>query len=130
MEKKLTFNSQDIINEQIEKESYGYSIEQVNKFLDVVAQDYEKFHEVEKELLTKISSLKDRLDIMEKDLRKAKNSKEALKTELDEIRKGGATDYSTVLKRIASSESNVSKLEIEINSKLDKILKTLPQSEK
>ena len=51
MEKKLTFNSDAIINEKLPKETYGYAIEHVNKFLDVVAHDYEKFEEIEEKHL-------------------------------------------------------------------------------
>ncbi len=123
MENKILLTSDIIRNKPFAKESLGYSIEEINKFLDVVANDYDQFEDTVKELEKIIQDQKTRIKKLEQDYTNISLAKRTAESELVQLQKGGLSDFGSVLKRINSMEENQNQLaEIitKISEKLEK----------
>ena len=100
---KITLMPQDILEKDFKIDTRGYRLKEVDQFLDVIIEDYEKFLEIinnlEKEkadLLAEIMNLKQEL----------RNSKLSVQVASDSVSRGEVTNVD-ILKRLSQLEKMV-----------------------
>lgn len=103
--KKLNLTPEEIYNKQFQVDFKGYSLVEVDTYLDLILQDYQLMEENVQELLDLVAKLQDQVKELQK-----KNVELEGKTRVIDLSK--TTQYSSVdiLKRI-------SRLEEQINNK-------------
>ena len=100
---KITLMPQDILEKDFKIDTRGYRLKEVDQFLDVIIEDYEKFLEIinnlEKEkadLLAEIMNLKQEL----------RNSKLSVQVASDSVSRGEVTNID-VMRRLSQLEKMV-----------------------
>ena len=99
---KLELTPEKILNMQFDVDFKGYSANEVDSFLDVVLEDYQKMEENVQELLDLVSSLQDEVKQLHSENVSLAGKQRALDL-------GNTTSYSSVdlLKRISRLEEQV-----------------------
>lgn len=90
---KVKLTAKDILEKEFKTGMKGYKQEEVDKFLDLIIQDYETFHQVIEEL-------------QQENLRLKKQIEEMPKRQLPTQAQVGTTNFD-ILKRISNLEKHV-----------------------
>lgn len=103
---KLT--EKDIFDKEFEVEHKGYKVEEVDSFLDKIAEDYKMFNEVLEKKDKKLKQLKDEFDQNKKEHEKVMSYLKMSKNEIEQLTKSGL-DNIGIIKRLANLEQNLKK---------------------
>ncbi len=98
-QEKINLTSKEILEKDFKVDTMGYSRPEVDKFLDVIIQDYEQFKNFIKELESEKKSLIEDNIILKQEIR-------SLKTKLDVLKEnsGSETTNADLLRRISNLE--------------------------
>ena len=93
MQEKISLTPQDILSKEFKIDMRGYSLKEVDSFLDTIIGDYEQFNEIIKnyeqekaEMLKEIMNLKQELRNIKMSIDVAKNGEKEV-TNLDVLRR-------------------------------------------
>ena len=104
---RISLSGKEILEKEFKIDARGYRLQEVDKFLDIIIQDYNEFNNIIKELAIKNNSLTEENDKLKSEIRDLKSNLEALKhsekevTNVDLIRR-----VSQLEKIILGSENN------------------------
>lgn len=96
---RLNLTQKDILEKQFKFDTKGYRAQEVDKFLDLIMQDYET-------LLSRIDKKEEELKELLEDNVRLQQENRTLKTKLDYIKNNSSSDVTNVdlLRRISSLE--------------------------
>ncbi|AGR41963.1 DivIVA domain-containing protein [Spiroplasma diminutum] len=100
---KLT--KQDIINKDFEVEFKGYKVEEVDSFLDIIAEDYKVFTEREIKREEKITALEENVNRLSNELTQTLATLKLSESQMDALARAGLNS-SDLIKRIANLEKD------------------------
>lgn len=98
-QERILLTSKDILEKDFKIDTRGYRPQEVDKFLDVIIRDYEEFFNIIKEIEN------EKKDLIEDNI-KLKQEIRSLRTKLDVLRDGNASDVSNsdLLRRLSNLE--------------------------
>ena len=98
-QERILLTGKDILEKEFKIDTRGYRPQEVDKYLDVIIRDYEKFFSIIKELEN------EKKELLEDNIR-LKQEIRSLKTKLDVIKEGSNNDISNVdlLRRLSNLE--------------------------
>lgn len=82
---RITLSSAEIFEKEFKIDARGYRLQEVDKFLDIVIQDYNEYNSIIKELAIKNNKLLEENDELKTEIRNLKSDMEALKYSEKEI---------------------------------------------
>ena len=104
---RISLSSKEILEKEFKIDARGYRLQEVDKYLDTIIQDYNEFNNIIKELAIKNNSLAEENENLKNEIRDLRSNLEALKhsekevTNMDLIRR-----VSQLEKIILGSENN------------------------
>ena len=104
MENKIVLSPKKILNKQFEITFKGYSADEVDHFLDVVAADYTNFAAMLNELYEEIESLQTQLSKMKEQMETVSKAEQEEKTRVTEANLNSNID---LLRRLSQLEKEV-----------------------
>lgn len=82
---RITLSSAEIFEKEFKIDARGYRLQEVDKFLDIVIQDYNEYNSIIKELAIKNNKLLEENEDLKTEIRNLKSDMEALKYSEKEI---------------------------------------------
>ncbi len=82
---RITLSSAEIFEKEFKIDARGYRLQEVDKFLDIVIQDYNEYNSIIKELAIKNNKLLEENEELKTEIRNLKSDMEALKYSEKEI---------------------------------------------
>lgn len=76
---RITLSSAEIFEKEFKIDARGYRLQEVDKFLDIIIQDYNEYNSIIKELAIKNNKLSEENDELKNEIRILKSNMEALK---------------------------------------------------
>ncbi|QGS51727.1 DivIVA domain-containing protein [Spiroplasma tabanidicola] len=93
----------DILEKEFEVEYKGYKVEEVDSFLDLIAEDYKYYEKMESEKEQIIQKLNERCQSLENDLNQTIATLKLTKKQQEELARKGVNS-SDIIKRISALE--------------------------
>lgn len=97
MEMDIKFTANDILEKEFKKSVKGYHVDQVDKYLDEIMEDYQKFEAVIAELQQENMRLQEQLSARPR----------KVEPEIKQVQQPVATTNYDILKRLANLERHV-----------------------
>jgi len=110
---KLSLSSKDILNKEFKKGVKGYDALEVDKFLDIVLQDYKVMDNVVINLNNKIIELQNQLSMLQKDYDDLHSESQRSHKSTFVVNDYSRLDNLELLKKISAYESKLYELGID-----------------
>lgn len=82
---RITLSSQEIYEVDFKVDARGYSMQEVDKFLDIVIRDYSEYNNIVRELAVNNNKLASENESLKREVRNLKSNLEALKSVEKEV---------------------------------------------
>ena len=82
---RISLSSQDIYEQDFKINARGYSMQEVDRFLDIVIKDYNEYNSIIREIATMNNKLSNENDELKQEIRNLRSNIEALKYSEKEV---------------------------------------------
>ncbi|AGR40962.1 DivIVA domain-containing protein [Spiroplasma taiwanense] len=99
----IKLSKQEILDKDFEVEYKGYKVEEVDSFLDMIAEDYRIFLERDRQKDKKISDLENNLKVLSNELNETLATLKLSESQMEQLARAGLNS-SAIIQRISKLE--------------------------